>query len=380
MKPTDNLYYIAETRGGENDFGFTILLNRNHDIYLAHFPGNPIMPGACIIQMCKELMERRTGRHFYIREVIKAKFLAAINPDVCNMLQVDFSRMTAADGGLKVYAAIRSGDTTYVKLHFFLQYADFPDTPGGDLAHAGACIIIPTYNNAELLGDVLDAVLPFSNAIIVVNDGSTDDTEEVLDSYQDEIVVIAYDENRGKGYALRRGFDRAEEYGFTYALTMDSDGQHDADDIRRFIETIRACPDSLLVGSRDLAQADMPRRNALANRFSNFWFMLQTGVRLPDTQTGFRLYPLRRMDGMRSVSNRYEAELELLIRSAWRGIPLIPVPVGVTYLPEDERVTHFRPFVDFLRISILNTFAVFGAIVYGHPARLIRFLINRRRR
>ena len=102
-------------------------------------------------------------------------------------------------------------------------------------------------------------------------------------------------------------------------------------------------PGSLVVGSRDLAANGMPVRNTMANRFSNFWFRLQTGIRLPDTQTGFRLYPLCRMGSLWWLTARYEAELELLVWAAWRGIPLVPVPVRVWYPPEEERVSHSGP-------------------------------------
>lgn len=131
-------------------------------------------------------------------------------------------------------------------------------------------------------------------------------------------------------------------------------------------------PDALLMGSRGLKQDNMPQKNTFANKFSNFWFTVQTGRRLPDTQTGYRLYPLRKMGDMRLITTRYEGELELLVRSAWRNIEIRPIPIRVYYPPAEERVTHFRPLQDFTRISILNTFFCFAAILYGYPSMLIR--------
>jgi hypothetical protein len=78
------------------------------------------------------------------------------------------------------------------------------------------------------------------------------------------------------------------------------------------------------------------------------------------------------MKGMRPFTSRYEAELELLVRAAWRNIPQVPVAIQVYYPKEEERITHFRPGKDFLRISLLNTVFCFLAVVYGYPARLIR--------
>ncbi|MDR1274624.1 MAG: glycosyltransferase family 2 protein [Odoribacteraceae bacterium] len=240
------------------------------------------------------------------------------------------------------------------------------------------CIIIPTYNNARLLPAVLDAVLSYASPVIVVNDGSTDDTAAVLERYHPLVEVVSYARNRGKGHALGRGFDRAGELGFRGAITLDSDGQHAAGDLPRFVAAAAAHPGAMIIGSRRLTHENMPAGNTFANRFSNFWFAVQAGRRLPDTQTGFRLYPLARMGGMRAVTSRYEAELELLVRVAWRGVPQVPVPIRVHYPPGDERVTHFRPGKDFARISLLNACLVPVALLYGYPSMLLHALFKRR--
>lgn len=226
------------------------------------------------------------------------------------------------------------------------------------------CVIIPTYNNAATLPQVLDRTLAVLPDVIVVNDGSTDATASILEDYQrnGRVSVIGYRRNRGKGYALRKGLAEARERQFTFAVTLDADGQHFPEDIPLLQAAVEQCSSEsvLAVGSRNLTADGMPKSNTFANRFSNFWFRLQTGVRLPDTQTGFRAYPLKHLPPLWLLSHRYESELELLVFSAWRGVRLLPVPVRVCY-PED-RVTHFRPFADFARISILNTILCFAAI------------------
>jgi glycosyltransferase involved in cell wall biosynthesis len=242
------------------------------------------------------------------------------------------------------------------------------------------CILIPTYNNWQFLPEVLTAVLQYTSNVIVVNDGSTDGTDELLSAYQSQMAIVSYPQNKGKGYALSRGFDKAEELGFSYAITMDSDGQHLAEDLPLFIEAVKIYPEAMIIGSRKLKQENMPGKNTFANRFSNFWFAVQTGIRLPDTQTGFRLYPLRKMKEIRPCTSRYEAELELLVRSAWKNIPLIPLPIHVYYPEKDKRITHFRPGVDFLRISLLNTLLCFLAVVYGYPSRWIRSFIDKNKK
>lgn len=241
------------------------------------------------------------------------------------------------------------------------------------------CVIIPTFNHSGAVAGVIEDVLRVTGNVIVVNDGSTDNTAEVLNGIRN-IEVVSYPVNRGKGHALKEGFCAAGEKGFDYAVTIDSDGQHHAEEIPMFISAIRDNPGSLIVGSRNLVAENMPGGNTFANNFSNFWFRLQTGVNLPDTQSGFRLYPLNRIIKIRTFSGRYEYELELLVRAVWKGVKVIPVPVTVTYQPGNMRVSHFRPYADFLRITVLNTFLTIIAILYARPALMAGKLFRRRRK
>ncbi len=231
---------------------------------------------------------------------------------------------------------------------------------------------MPTYNNDGTLRDVVERVLKFCNDVIVVNDGCTDTSDEILASFGDRITVVDYGRNRGKGYALKKGFEKAIELGFDFVITLDSDGQHYPEDIPLFINALEQHPYALIIGSRNLNEENMPGKNTFANKFSNFWFKIQTGVNLPDTQTGYRLYPLKNLPNLNLLTSRYEAELELLVGAAWRGVDLIPIKINVFYPKAEERVTHFRPFWDFLRISMLNTFLCILAVFYGLPSRLIR--------
>ena len=241
------------------------------------------------------------------------------------------------------------------------------------LRQLSCAVIIPTYNNAGTLGLVIDGVRRYCSDIYVVNDGSTDGTDEVLAATAG-IRVLAYARNRGKGYALRTGLLAAAEAGFRYALTIDSDGQHYSDDIPHFIEHIEQHPDTLLIGARNLTAENMPGKNSFANRFSNFWYKVETGHTLADTQSGFRLYPLRRIGHMRTLCRRYEFEVEIIVRSTWRGVKVENIPIRVYYAPEGERVSHFRPLRDFTRISILNTILVIEALLFYYPWRFFRSL------
>ena len=241
------------------------------------------------------------------------------------------------------------------------------------------CVVVPTYNNQNTLCGVINDILKYTSNVIVVNDGSTDNTAEILKSFSEKICVVSYIPNRGKGFALKSGFDKAQKLGYCGAVTIDSDGQHFASEIERFVGYAEKYPDALLLGQRT-TEGDMPPKNSFANKFSNFWFAVQTAYRFKDTQNGFRLYPLTAMKGLRPVSSRYEAELEMLVRSAWKGIKIMPVPTRVFYPPEGERVTHFRPGRDFFRISVLNTLFTFLAIIYGYPSMLFHSLFSKKKK
>jgi uncharacterized protein (DUF2062 family) len=159
----------------------------------------------------------------------------------------------------------------------------------------------------------------------------------------------------------------AREEGFDHVITMDSDSQHTPEDLPGFLEELEKKPGQLVVGSRNLQQEHVPGKNRFANRLSTFWFRIETGSSIQDTQSGFRLYPVSEMKGIRTLSGRYEWELEMLVRCAWKGIPLKEIPIRVHYPPGKERISHFRPFRDFMRISFLNVLLVFLALAYYRP-------------
>ena len=253
-----------------------------------------------------------------------------------------------------------------------------------ELRKLNVCVIVPTYNNHTTVLQVIDRLQPFAADILVVNDGSTDDTLDLLNNYKSALDVsqhaaaedrtalhiVTYPDNQGKGHALRSGFRKALALGFDYAITIDSDGQHYPEDLPHFVTRLKDCQAQghdrvLIVGNRKLQQENMPGGNTFANYFSNFWFALQTWQYLPDTQTGYRLYPLHHLHGLNLITARYEAELELMVLAAWHGVRLESTPIRVYYPPREERVTHFRPFWDFVRIFILNTVLCVLCILCG---------------
>lgn len=241
-----------------------------------------------------------------------------------------------------------------------------------------ACVIIPTYNNAATLAGVIEDVSRYSDHIIVVNDGSTDNTPEIIRTFP-ALQLVSYEKNKGKGWALRQAFNYAIDKGYQYAITIDSDGQHFAKDLPLFLEKIEASPNTLIIGARNMNQESVPGGSSFGNKFSNFWFKVETGISSPDTQSGYRLYPLEPIKKMSFFTRKYEFEIEVLVRSAWKGVKVESVPVTVYYAPKEERVSHFRPYKDFFRISILNTVLVLIAFLYIKPRDFIRTLFNKKK-
>ena len=237
------------------------------------------------------------------------------------------------------------------------------------LAALRCCVILPTYNNANTIESVVESVAQWCHNLIVVNDGSTDNTHNILQPLHEQhlITLIEYPDgkNRGKGFALKTALHKASEMGFTNAITMDSDGQHFASDLPTFVCAAEENKGAMIIGARNLTADGMPGKNTFANKFSNFWFKVETLQTLADTQSGFRLYPLSTMQGIHFVTPRYEFEVESIVRLAWRDVKVMNVPINVVYPP--DRVSHFRPLHDFARISVLNTVLVCIALIYYYP-------------
>ena len=209
------------------------------------------------------------------------------------------------------------------------------------------CIVIPCFNHAETVAAVARAAQAHG-AVLVVDDGSTVSLPEMPGC-----TLIRLERNFGKGAALRAGLLRAAELGFTHAITMDADGQHFAEDLPKFLAAAAAQPEALVVGVRDFYAAGCPTHRRRSNAVSTFWFRVETGVRLGDTQCGFRCYPIALTQRLKVKSGRYAFELEFMVRASWVGTPIVAVPVRCTYAG-GIRNSHFRPVKDLAHITNMN--------------------------
>jgi glycosyltransferase involved in cell wall biosynthesis len=213
-------------------------------------------------------------------------------------------------------------------------------------------VLIPAFNEAGTIREVVEAVLAHVDRVIVVSDGSTDDTVARLAGLPVEVVEHA--ENLGKGLRLAEGLDRTFREGADCVLTLDADGQHDPADIPAFLAAARCSPRSLVVGDRLGDRASMPSGRAASIGFGDFFISWAAGRRLRDCQCGMRLYPADLWSQIRMpVRERrhFVFETAVLLRAAAAGFEIARVPIAARYAGYVHRPSRFRPVVDTLRIA-----------------------------
>lgn len=224
-------------------------------------------------------------------------------------------------------------------------------------------VIAPTYNNACTLPDILARIAALGLPIIVVNDGSTDGTADLLATGMPQTTPLTHPRNLGKAAALNTGFAAAISAGFTHAITIDTDGQLDPEEIPSLLNAATAHPNALIVGRRDDRIDGYPTRSRMGRRVSNLLVRLESGVRVDDSQCGFRVYPLGLIAAVRCSVGHYGFETEVITRAGWAGCAIEQVPVTCRYLPMGQRVSHFRPGLDTLRGARMHLFLLMRALL-----------------
>ena len=242
-----------------------------------------------------------------------------------------------------------------------------------------ALIVIPTYNNAATIAAVIDETLQYDWPVLVVNDGSTDGSAAIVDRFGERIAKIHLEFNQGKGAALKTAIRYAKAKRFQTIICMDADGQHFPRDIAVFAEQIKDGVNQLIIGSRDFQQDSIPKSSRFGRHFSNFWIWLETGCQLSDTQSGFRLVTVTDLQLERLHCNSYDFEIEMISRLLWQGFAVSEVPIGVYYPSPDERVSHFRLYLDNFRLTKIHTRLVITSLfkrlfelrwrLHGPPSR-----------
>jgi glycosyltransferase involved in cell wall biosynthesis len=230
--------------------------------------------------------------------------------------------------------------------------------------------VIPVYNNADTIEDVVRGTLKYLDRVVVVDDGSTDGrVAEILAGT--EATVLTHETNRGKGAALITALEHVRARGGKYMIALDGDGQHLPEDIPRFLDLITDDP-VIFIGCRNLDSSDVPESSRFGRRLSNLWVWIETGQSLRDTQSGFRAYPVDAVSELRLRGRGYDFETEVLTRSAWAGIELKEVDIGVRYSKDTARTSSFRPFLDNLRISLMHSRLVGRRLVPWPHRRVVK--------
>jgi glycosyltransferase involved in cell wall biosynthesis len=226
------------------------------------------------------------------------------------------------------------------------------------------CALIPTYDNPLTVHAVVVGVRRHLPDIVVVDDGSGEAGRRALDEIarQGLAHVKRRERNGGKGAAVKTGFEEARRLGFSHAVQVDADGQHDLEDIPRFLDLAHKHPDALILG-RPVFDATQPKGRAFARKISVFWVNVETGGRvIDDPQCGFRAYPLAASIAAGASGNHMEFDQELPVRMVWSGTPVLNLPTRVQYLSAEEGgVSHFDLLHDNLRITWLHTRLVLTA-------------------
>lgn len=238
------------------------------------------------------------------------------------------------------------------------------------------CGLIPVYNNHHTIADVVHGVLHHVEHVVVVDDGSDDGTESILDALADQnekVLVIHQSRNLGKGAAVQRGLKYADEHGFTHAVQVDGDGQHNLDNIPQFLQAIIHAPDALIIG-KPIFDDDIPFVRKHGRKLTNYMMALEMGtLNPPDGNCGFRAYPVAAICAIGEMGKRMNWDPEVVVRASWTGLAVVQVPTQVRYLlEEDGGVSHFRMFHD----NVLHTWLHIRLILQA-PWRLLLKALNR---
>lgn len=227
------------------------------------------------------------------------------------------------------------------------------------------CAIVPVYRHENTSRNVVKSLASLSIPVILVDDGNTPEGHHVLFEIAKEfanVELVTHKCNLGKGAAMRSGMDAAVAAGFTHALQVDADGQHDMDSIPFFVNEAKEHPEELICGYPKYDES-VPKAREQGRKITNFWVAIETvSLKIPDAMCGFRVYPLATSWPVmkRLCNKRMGFDIEMIVRLSWAGVKMRFFPVKVHY-PKDG-VSNFRMFHDNVAISITHTMLCIGMV------------------
>lgn len=227
--------------------------------------------------------------------------------------------------------------------------------------------LVPTYNNPLTIKKVAFDILEHGYNLIIVDDGSEIAVESLFqEDEKDNIIFLRHKINRGKGEAITSGIKKAKELGYTHVVSLDGDGQHLASQIKPLIESIND-QDEIIIGARNFNIDNIPNGSKFGRWFSNFWACWDTGYKITDSLSGFRVYPISILD-LEIKTSRFDWEMEVIVRHADAGKVIKEIDIECYYPLEEERVSHFRKFWD--------TMAIVWVHVQILPFKWLKFFKN----
>lgn len=231
-------------------------------------------------------------------------------------------------------------------------------------ANFSPCVVIPCYNHGAMMASVLARLAPFNLAVFIVDDGSDEATRLQLEPLRNaQVTLIRLAENQGKGAAVMRGLQVAAEAGFSHALQVDADGQHQIEDCPQMLAEARQHPQCLISG-QPVYDDSIPKSRLYGRYITHFWVWVETlSFSIRDSMCGFRVYPLAPTLALATrhpLGQRMDFDTEIMVRLYWAGTPSRFIATRVTY-PQDG-VSHFDALHDNLRISWMHTRLFFGML------------------
>ncbi|WP_175948545.1 glycosyltransferase family 2 protein [Burkholderia pyrrocinia] len=245
-----------------------------------------------------------------------------------------------------------------------------------------ACIVIPIYNHKDAIATTVANLVVHGLPLFVVDDGSDEATQQVLaalaQQHANQLTLLRLSVNSGKGAAVMAGLRAARASGYTHALQIDADGQHDSSDVPRFLDASHANPHTVILGN-PVYDASVPKSRLYGRYLTHVWVWIETlSFAIRDSMCGFRLYPLDIVCGLIDsvkLGTRMDFDIEILVRLHWRRVAFIAIPTPVTYAAEG--VSHFDVLWDNVRISRTHT-RLFAGMLARLPLLLFHKLTPRR--
>lgn len=208
-------------------------------------------------------------------------------------------------------------------------------------------VVIPTLNNDTTIQKVVDDALSYGYSVIAVDDGYTNPLANILKPHS-RVSIVTHSQNRGKGEAIISGAKKARQMGYSFFISIDGDGQHLASEIEKLLAK-KSSLNQIIIGARNFSIANVPNGSKFGRWFSNFWACWDTGYKISDSLSGFRLYPISILE-LDIKTKRFDWEMEVLVKHADSGGVILEADIECYYPQESERVTHFRKFSDTMAI------------------------------